>query len=52
MFPARGAKYRLSPRASVGEPGLRTTADMNRLGATLRAYCVGYLVAQRETGEE
>ena len=36
----------------LGEAGLRTTADMSRFEATLRAYCVGYLVAQRETGEE
>ena len=35
-----------------GEAGLRTSADMSRFEATLRAYCVGYLVAQRETGEE
>ena len=35
-----------------GEAGLRTTADMSRFEATLRAYCVGYLVAQRETGTE
>jgi hypothetical protein len=35
-----------------GEAGLRTTADMNQFEATLRAYCVGYLVAQRKTGEE
>ena len=32
------------------EAGLRTTADMSRFESTLRAYCVGYLVAQRETG--
>ena len=36
-----------------GEAGLSTTADMSRFEATLRAYCVGYLVAQRgETEEE
>jgi hypothetical protein len=35
-----------------GEAGLRTTADMNRFEATLRAYCVGYLAAQRETRSE
>jgi hypothetical protein len=78
------AKYRRSPRTSVGETdlishrytdphvaglvlhvgrlasalrdhgeaALRTTADMNRFEATLRTYCVGYLVAQREAGEE
>jgi hypothetical protein len=35
-----------------GEAGLRTTEDMNQFETTLRAYCVGYLVAQRETGKE
>ena len=35
-----------------GEAGLRTTADMNQFETTLRTYCVGYLVAQREPGEE
>ena len=35
-----------------GEAGLRTTADMDQFEATLRAYCVGYLVAQREAGKE
>jgi hypothetical protein len=35
-----------------GEAGLRTTSDMNRFEATLRAYCVGYLAAQRETRSE
>ena len=35
-----------------GEGGLRTTSDMSRFEATLRAYCVGYLVAQREPEEE
>jgi len=35
-----------------GEVGLRTTADMSRFETTLRAYCVGYLVAQRATEEE
>jgi hypothetical protein len=31
-----------------GEAGLRTTPDMSRFEATIRAYCVGYLAAQRE----
>lgn len=31
-----------------GEAGLRTTPDMTRFEATLRAYCVGYLAARRE----
>jgi hypothetical protein len=31
-----------------GEVGLRTTADMTRFEATLRAYCVGYLTRVRE----
>ena len=31
-----------------GESGLRTSSDMTRFEATLRAYCVGYLAAQRE----
>ena len=35
-----------------GEVGLRTTAEMGRFEATLCAYCVGYLVAQRATEEE
>src|SRR5688500_8585670 len=35
-----------------GEAGLRTTADMSRFEATLRAYCVGYLAAQRDTQSE
>jgi len=35
-----------------GEAGLQITADMSRFEATLRAYCVGYLVAQRATEEE
>ena len=35
-----------------GEAGLRTTADMSRFEATLRAYCVGYLAAQRDTKSE
>ena len=34
-----------------GESGLRTTPDMSRFEATLRAYCVGYLSAQREAGD-
>jgi hypothetical protein len=35
-----------------GEVGLRTTDDMSRFEATLRAYCVGYLVAQRASEED
>jgi hypothetical protein len=31
-----------------GEVGLRTTADMTRFEATLRAFCVGYLTRVRE----
>ena len=31
-----------------GEAGLKTTADMSRFEATMRAYCVGYLAAQRD----
>lgn len=31
-----------------GEAGLRTTPDMTRFEATLRAYCVGYLGGLRE----
>lgn len=30
-----------------GEAGLRTTPDMDRFEATLRAYCVGYLAGRR-----
>lgn len=30
-----------------GEAGLKATADMSRFGATLRAYCVGYLAGRR-----
>ena len=30
-----------------GEAGLRTTMDMNRFDATLRAYCVGYIAGRR-----
>lgn len=30
-----------------GEAGLRTSADMGRFDATLRAYCVGYLAGRR-----
>lgn len=30
-----------------GEVGLRTTPDMSRFEATLRAYCVGYLAGRR-----
>ncbi|MSR36480.1 MAG: hypothetical protein EXR95_07550 [Gemmatimonadetes bacterium] len=36
----------------LGEAGLRVTPDMGRFDATLRAYCVGYLAAQRETRSE
>ena len=35
-----------------GEAGLKTTTDMSRFEATLRAYCVGYLAARRESGPE
>ena len=35
-----------------GEATLRTTADMNSFETTLRAYCVGYLAAQRHRGGE
>ena len=35
-----------------GEAGLRTTPDMSRFEATLRAYCVGYLASQREGPSE
>ena len=35
-----------------GEEGLSATAEMSRFEATLRAYCVGYLVAEREAEEE
>ncbi|MEX2467415.1 MAG: hypothetical protein WD995_10925 [Gemmatimonadota bacterium] len=36
-----------------GEVGLRVTPDMDRFEATLRAYCVGYLVGRRaEDGSE
>jgi hypothetical protein len=35
-----------------GEAGLRTTPEMSRFEATLRAYCVGYLAAQREPRSE
>jgi hypothetical protein len=38
--------------ADKGEAGLRTTPEMSRFEATLRAYCVGYLAAQRETKSE
>jgi hypothetical protein len=33
-----------------GEAALRTTPDMSKFEATLRAYCVGYLAAQRDAG--
>ena len=35
-----------------GEAGLKTTPDMSRFEATLRAYCVGYLAAQRDAGHK
>jgi hypothetical protein len=34
-----------------GEAGLRTTPDMGRFDATLRAYCVGYLAGRRAEAE-
>ena len=37
---AEGLKHR-------GEAGLKTKASMTRFEATLRAYCVGYLVGRR-----
>jgi len=30
-----------------GEAGLRTSPEMSRFDATLRAYCVGYLAGRR-----
>jgi hypothetical protein len=33
-----------------GQAALKTTPDMNRFEATLRAYCVGYLAGQRDAG--
>ena len=33
-----------------GEAALRTTVDMKSFETTLRAYCVGYLAAQRHRG--
>jgi len=35
-----------------GEAGLRSTPDMTRFEATLRAYCVGYLAGRRAADEE
>ena len=35
-----------------GEAGLKTTPDMSRFEATMRAYCVGYLAAQRDAGKD
>jgi hypothetical protein len=35
-----------------GEAGLRSTPDMSRFEATLRAYCVGYLAGRRAEDEE
>lgn len=34
-----------------GEAGLRTTPEMTRFEATLRAYCVGYLAGRRAEDE-
>ena len=34
-----------------GEAGLRTTPDMGRFDATLRAYCIGYLAGRRAEAE-
>jgi hypothetical protein len=34
-----------------GEAGLRTTPEMGRFDATLRAYCVGYLAGRRAEAE-
>ena len=34
-----------------GEAGLRSSADMTRFDATLRAYCVGYLAGRRAEAE-
>lgn len=34
-----------------GEAGLRTTPDMGRFDATLRAYCLGYLAGRRAEAE-
>jgi hypothetical protein len=33
-----------------GEAALKTTSDMSKFETTLRAYCVGYLAAQRDSG--
>lgn len=35
-----------------GEAGLRSTPDMSRFEATIRAYCVGYLAGRRAEEEE
>ncbi|MDH5589328.1 MAG: hypothetical protein OEZ65_06050 [Gemmatimonadota bacterium] len=35
-----------------GEAGLRARSGMSRFEATLRAYCVGYLVGRRASEEE
>lgn len=35
-----------------GEAGLRTTPEMSRFEATLRAYCVGYIAGRRAEEEE
>jgi hypothetical protein len=34
-----------------GEAGLRSSAEMSRFDATLRAYCVGYLAGRRAEAE-
>lgn len=34
-----------------GEAGLRTTPEMDRFDATLRAYCVGYIAGRRAEDE-
>jgi hypothetical protein len=35
-----------------GEAGLKTTPEMSRFEATLRAYCVGYLAGRRAEEDE
>jgi hypothetical protein len=47
----RAVKRLADALGSRGEAGLRTTADMTRFEATLRAYCVGYLTRAREERE-
>jgi hypothetical protein len=34
-----------------GEAGLRSTSEMSRFDATLRAYCIGYLAGRRAEAE-